>query len=458
MTCYVFTFLGDATDYETAMHFDENGNTFGNKPTYHSLAYLGSKYTPAYLFAFVAIPPHMDDVQPMLRAFYEDIELDFTNQFRTQTYRELPIHTQQLDTCQDNNNWNELAWTILETIDNLQLQWNKQDQVVIDITHGYRVMPYFGILLFRYFKLIKGIQNVHISYGHLRKRDEINADNHHVYFSEVTSISHLEDWIDAANLFIRAGQASRIIELLTPYMLPTALQQITEFTEMFQLVNWPKFRSVLQKMGNNMKDLVNPENKYYIAEPQARYAIEWILKEYAVLITVANKPYNASILLELKRHILKFYIDRNMYTQALILAREYLLTRYLFNGVHPKNGGKLVCIDNTTYNSYDFKSLLNKKVRDWNNDANPYTILRPSEMYPCNIEIGSEQKNFGTLVFTMRNSVGHGIQDMDLSPEIIEKVMKLIINDNDITKPSNMTTTTGVTATTDVISDTDAIS
>lgn len=84
------------------------------------------------------------------------------------------------------------------------------DEVYFDITHGFRSLPMLVLVLNNYSKFLKDIKIASITYGNYEARNELNE----APIIDLTSLSELQDWTAAANMFITTGNTKSITELL----------------------------------------------------------------------------------------------------------------------------------------------------------------------------------------------------------------------------------------------------
>lgn len=79
------------------------------------------------------------------------------------------------------------------------------DELYFDITHGFRYLPMFVIVLGNYAKFLKNITVKGITYGNFEARTEKGAP-----IMSLLSLSSLQDWTYAAADFLRHGDATRL--------------------------------------------------------------------------------------------------------------------------------------------------------------------------------------------------------------------------------------------------------
>ena len=84
------------------------------------------------------------------------------------------------------------------------------DEVYFDITHGFRSVPMLVLVLNNYSKFLKNTKVKSITYGNYEARNEKNE----APIISLNSLSELQDWTSAANMFIESGRTTKLSQLL----------------------------------------------------------------------------------------------------------------------------------------------------------------------------------------------------------------------------------------------------
>ena len=82
-----------------------------------------------------------------------------------------------------------------------------QEEVIFDITHGFRSLPFLSLLAVAYLRQIKQIELRAILYGNFEARDR-SVEPHRTPVIDLSRFVSLFDWMTAADRFIRFGDAS----------------------------------------------------------------------------------------------------------------------------------------------------------------------------------------------------------------------------------------------------------
>lgn len=458
----VITFIGRIDDYKYARHYDQNNKLVCSSR--YSAEYIVEKYQP-----------------DLMLLMYLDIEreatfdeagnlIDLLKQKQVK-FNEVALELAKNVKVPNNYDWNGLLWEMTKKIDRHVHEFHPDDTIYIDITHGFRTLPYMLMGVFRYLSVIKGVQNVKIVYGNLIDSGEVSDDYHHVYFEEIRSFDDLNRWTDATAAFVKYAQVQQIydeikytrVEGLSKKLeeLAKSMQAVTHALHLVQWVNYiPVFQALQKEIGKLLQGEQDKPIPYFV-----RYVIEWMQRELTPMFRW-NDENNIEHHINIQREVLRWYTQNEMYTNALILAREFLLTRALMHGVvreeyHGKweqstftkqkyVGKQVVKILSVERIGKSPECLKNDAIRrsgtyyvKAEKDTSAYVYdVSPRNLYPSKYTNKYADKNyiFGELVFDMRNDVGHGMGDKQLlRPVFIREVLQVIIDDDTVALPAKPT-------------------
>ena len=98
-------------------------------------------------------------------------------------------------------------WSIFSTVYELL---EDDDDLYFDLTHGFRYLPMFMLVLGNYAKFLKNVKVAYMSYGNW----EAGKNNGGIApIMNLLPLATLQDWTFAAGQFIESGKADRISEL-----------------------------------------------------------------------------------------------------------------------------------------------------------------------------------------------------------------------------------------------------
>ena len=96
-----------------------------------------------------------------------------------------------------------LFQTVVDAVD-------EREDVIFDITHGFRTLPFLSLLAVAYLRQVKDIQLGAVLYGNYEARDHSNR----APVIDLSGFVSLFDWMPAADRFTRFGDASDLAERL----------------------------------------------------------------------------------------------------------------------------------------------------------------------------------------------------------------------------------------------------
>ncbi len=106
------------------------------------------------------------------------------------------------------------------------------DEIILDITHGFRSMPMLAMVLMNYAKALKNISVKGVYYGafealgqgHLIEKEIPNPENRKVPLLDLMAFSSLQDWTFAAQSFIKTGNPTSIVNLTNLSIKPILIE------------------------------------------------------------------------------------------------------------------------------------------------------------------------------------------------------------------------------------------
>jgi CRISPR-associated DxTHG motif protein len=114
-------------------------------------------------------------------------------------------HTQIVEVDIPDGKSEEELWEIFEAISKAV---QEGDEIVFDITHGFRSLPMIALLTIAYLKQVKGVKVQHVVYGVYER------DNPMAPILDLTPFADLLDWLAAAKMFTATGDSSELGRLI----------------------------------------------------------------------------------------------------------------------------------------------------------------------------------------------------------------------------------------------------
>jgi len=224
-------------------------------------------------------------------------------------------------------------WTIF---DRVVESVDEGEEVLFDITHGFRSLPFVVFLAVAYLRVVKAVRVRGIVYGAFDARD----DEGRAPVFELSPFLSLLDWLAAVHLFRRSGSASDLSRLLreiqaqvwrerpaepspTTTRKPTELQKmgerVHELSQALLLIRPLEVMEKAQQMAEQFSETALSEAAEW-ARPFALVApaLRQELTQFAAPPSVEN--------LGVQCRMIAWYVERGLAVQALTLARELLVT------------------------------------------------------------------------------------------------------------------------------------
>lgn len=207
-----------------------------------------------------------------------------------------------------NGNSTEEIWDIFETIFNLL---KEEDELIFDITHSFRTLPMLNMVLINYAKLLKKVSISGIYYGAFEAGDKTITP----IWNLIEFVS-LQDWTNAAQMFLQAGSAKQLFKLLEKYNLE-GIASLNDFTGEI-LTN----RSIAINEGSSAINTVALLNNSELKMPSAFTPISNLVKS-----KIENFKEN-DILNGL--HAIQWCVDNNLTQQGITIMAEFVPTFLLY--------------------------------------------------------------------------------------------------------------------------------
>jgi len=215
-------------------------------------------------------------------------------------------------------------WQIFEEISKAV---QEGDEIVFDITHGFRSLPMIALLTIAYLKQVKGVKVQHVVYGVYER------DNPMAPILDLTLFADLLDWLAAAKMFITTGDSSELGQLIQEIQ-NDAYRNREAYGE-----NLPRalknFGAALAEVSHDLllTRVPNlPKSVSNLIEKQKRASAEvsdWTQPLTLLLDKIADayEPFQDDSL-PTQATLIRWYLNHNHIAQATTLAREWVVNYY----------------------------------------------------------------------------------------------------------------------------------
>lgn len=188
------------------------------------------------------------------------------------------------------------------------------EQVVLDITHGFRSLTLLTFLSLGFLRFAKEIELKHVLYGAF----EASTDDVKPVF-DLTPFVTMLDWANATNRFLETGDARKLTPLLEvneASALKNAGTELKKFTEAVMLHRTVEATETAERL---VKRLEEAKNSSRTPQQQPFSLLEERLEQG--VRSIANKD-------EIVSHFAQvaWYVKHDQFAQAISLAREWMVT------------------------------------------------------------------------------------------------------------------------------------
>lgn len=233
-------------------------------------------------------------------------------------------------------------WTIFEqVVDTVE----DREDVIFDITHGFRSLPFLSFLAASYLRVIKQINLEAVLYGNFEARDQ-SVSPHRAPVIDLTPFVSLLDWMVAADRFVRFGDAqdlARQLRAAAPSSQelrtdPTARRISKEllgaadvFDEISKSLRLIRPLDAIQASAKLEASLLNASGAMQSnARPFLPLSRQVISAYAGISLPSAQVEIDPVTTLHRERTLVHWYMERKQYVQAVAVAREWIVSWTLF--------------------------------------------------------------------------------------------------------------------------------
>lgn len=237
------------------------------------------------------------------------------------------------DGADENELWS-LFQTVVDAVD-------EREEVIFDITHGYRSLPFLSLLAVAYLRQIKQIELRAILYGSFEARDR-SVEPHRTPVIDLSDFVSLFDWMTAADRFIRFGDAGDLAEQLRKVRpswedqradptkreeakrLSFAARSLDDVSMALRLIRPGEAMDASSELNRRLADA--SQSIQVNARPFVSL-VRSITDAYAPLAmpSTQQKVDKVSQLAN-ERRMVDWLLDRKQYVQAVAVAREWIIS------------------------------------------------------------------------------------------------------------------------------------
>lgn len=356
----------------------------------------------------------------------EEAEQNVYDRFKSQ----LPAHVQLFPVAVPMGKNETELWSIFASVSQVV---KPGDEVAFDITNGLRSFPLIGLLVSAFLKFGLDVKLKGVLYGAFDVRDKNVTPNVTPMF-DLTPMLMMLEWSAAADRFNRTGDSRYLASLLKQEknILANAAQKDPE--RLRELSNLSNLGENLSRISQSL-NLIRP---VYSLEEVARLPgyVERatpILRETAtaqpfmLVMDQIQKTYepigldhplddaNIPAFLEKQRMLIRWYVDREHWVQAVTLSREWLISWLM------------VQMDETDITNRDIRKDYENRINDENNTRKTTSgIMTPiMQNYSC----GADFLSLWSTIVEKRNDIDHAGMNPDPNQAqiLIKNIEKIVL-------------------------------
>lgn len=231
-------------------------------------------------------------------------------------------------------------WTIFDA---LTQHVDQGDELIVDITNGFRSLPFLSFLAVAFLRIARKVRVQGIYYGAWEARDR---DNDETPIFDLTPFVTLLDWTIATDRFVRFGDARDLAEQLRVDMPPGP--QMQDDSDARQLGKALKHAADAMEDVSLSLRLTRPLESMKAAHrladtmEQQRAIIEQKSRPFSLLadrILEAYQPFGLAEPLAqpglprnltIQLQMMDWYLEKGQVVQAVALAREWLVSLMVY--------------------------------------------------------------------------------------------------------------------------------
>lgn len=213
------------------------------------------------------------------------------------------------------------------------------DTIIFDITNGFRSLPVIAFLAASYVRVVRRASVSHLIYG---AYDATVAGRTPVF--DLTSFVQLLDWTAATDAFLQYGRADALTGLVRGAAgqrgdaeETTVLEDIADrLQDLSMALQTVRSREIMQTAYSLRRRIEAGRTRSSATTEPFGLLLDRIGAEYGVLgLERPTRQTSALQVLEKQREIIDWYIEKGLYVEALILAREWVISFVLAQTQRP---------------------------------------------------------------------------------------------------------------------------
>ena len=272
------------------------------------------------------------------------------------------------------------------------------DQIIFDITNGFRSLPVLALLATSFVRVARGATVERMIYGAFDAQDK--ATNRTPVF-DLTPFVRLLDWTAATDAFLKYGRADDLAALAAPDPIAGQLRAMSEALQTSRPAETMEAALGLDASVAATRTTATP------AQQPFTLLLDRISTEYSGFgLRKPREARNAADVLDRQLAVINWYVAKGLYVQAMTSAREWMVSLVVF-----RTGGDLFAKGQRG----DAERLLNDHPKS------------PSSLDPALVPHLDDLRALWRDARDVRNSLAHGgmLHDAPRARTVIERVPRV---------------------------------
>ncbi|MBF2056641.1 MAG: TIGR02221 family CRISPR-associated protein [Cyanobacterium sp. T60_A2020_053] len=279
----------------------------------------------------------------------------------------------------------------------------ENSEIIFDITHAFRSIPVIVLLASAFLEKARNVTIKGVYYG------QYNQEKNQAPIFDLTPAIKLLDWLTATDTFINTGSSQKLGQLLEDIQVDFFKSGKAQ-TEEFKPVKLRNFGTAISNISENIQ-FIRPVELLESAHKLEKFSSEEIRKEigifakpFELIIDKIEQDYaqfalekssKAEANLVIKKHylLIKWYTEKGLGTQAILLAREWLVTT-------------LAILENNDYLNKEARKNIETQLNSISGN-NPERIKIYEQQISCHVTNVKQLDDTWSQLGRNRNNIAH---------------------------------------------------
>lgn len=233
-------------------------------------------------------------------------------------------------------NSEEEIWDIFQAVYN---SLGQGDEIIFDITHGFRSIPMLFMVLIGYARLLKGISVEGVYYGafeglgNIQDAIKIDQDQRIAPIFDLTSFEQLIEWTGATQSFVKNGSAKELASLVQTKIAPV-LRESRGQDKVASAIN--KIVKGIDQISSNLlvnrgAEIIQYDYGRIKKSLQSLQSDQIFIRPLAPLMSVIENKIDTFVKDDIKNgfQAVEWCIDHGLHQQAVTMLLENMVTYIL---------------------------------------------------------------------------------------------------------------------------------